>query len=110
MNPFLLKTLQDCPDFAEKIARAKAKANAAVGQEDVPMKTRMREAAKIMNKAKSTKREDPNKSKKKKTMSRKARETSGKKGPALDRRMLADKRGEAKKNAKKGGKRGGRKR
>jgi len=23
MNPFLLKTLQDCPDFAEKIARAK---------------------------------------------------------------------------------------
>ncbi|KAG2453439.1 hypothetical protein HYH02_001662 [Chlamydomonas schloesseri] len=79
--------------LVKRLEQAKQKANAVADQEDVPMKSKMREIEKIYAKAHS---------------SAKRKSRKGRKGPPLDKRLKKDKKSikRAEQKAKKGGRKG----
>lgn len=80
-----------------KLDAARQKATTIAAQEDVPMASKMREIEKLYAKARAAGGG--------KKGGKKGGKDGKRKGPPLDRRMLADKRGD-KKAAKRGGKKG----
>ena len=88
--------------LAGRLQKAKAKADAVAGQEDLPASARAREIEKLYRAARGS-------GKKKGKPSRRAEEKAQRKGPALDRRMFADKgrKGKGKSGGKTGVKGGG---
>ena len=69
------------------LEKARQKSEAIVGQEDVPLRSRMKEVEKIYAKARAA-----GKGAGKKKQTRSAKQASSRKGRPLDRRMMSDKR------------------
>ena len=69
------------------LEKARLKSEAIVGQEDIPMRSRMKEVEKVYAKARAA---GAGKGKKKQTRS--GKETATRKARPLDRRMMSDKR------------------
>ncbi len=69
------------------LEKARQKSEAIVNQEDVPMRSRMKEVEKVYAKARAA-----GKGSGKKKQTRSAKEASSRKGRPLDRRMMSDKR------------------
>ncbi|GAB4820618.1 hypothetical protein N2152v2_007664 [Parachlorella kessleri] len=70
-----------------KLTQARQKAEAIANQEDVPMKSKMREIEKLYAQARGSGKKEGKK------LSRRGAEQAQRKGPALDKRMRKDKRG-----------------
>jgi hypothetical protein len=76
---------------AQRLTQARAKAEGIVDQEDMSVGAKAREIGKLYARAKAAGKDKRAVRKSEKKMSRSAREKARRKGPPLDRRMIADK-------------------
>ena len=75
----------------QKTEQARSKAESIVDNEDMSVQSKAKEIGKLYAKAKAAGKDKRAVKKKASKMSRSARESAKRKGPALDRRMIADK-------------------